>query len=458
MLFLYQLGYPPQIIFDETYHIPAAQKYLNGVFFQENHPPLGKLFIALGEKIWHKNIRTDQFIGVEKIQSNIPQINFFGYRFFSALFGLLSVIILFFIFRLIIPDQLIAFVFSLFALFNNALIIQARSAMLDSFLIFFILATILVSLTINKATKLSRWQFLTLGLVSSGAVLVKHTGWIVVVAMLPAVYRTIRGKGSHKYRFWGYFLLIFSLTYVVVWRVHYFLGTIPINDNSKISQELVEWKNGQRKIDPIRLTCLEIRDALAFSRQYNAGVPSLDLSKPDEVGSPWYYWPFGGRGISYRWESLGDQYRHLFLIGNPVVWLISLLGVLSSMVWLVGRWLFGLKVKSKTSRFIPYFALIYIGYMAPFPFIRRVMYLYHYLPAMILGLLLFSLIIFEIDRIGKLRITKKLKRLVVLILLALVFFSFIVYAPLTYYLPVSREYMQRINLLPIWNTDFQQRN
>lgn len=458
VIFLYQLGYPPQLIFDETYHIPAAQKYLNSVFFQENHPPLGKLLIALGEKIWHKNSRTDQFVAVEKVQANIPPIDFFGYRFFPSLFGLLSVFVLFFIFRLIIPDQLLAFVFGLIVLFDNALIIQARSAMLDSFLIFFVLATIFVSLIISKSSKLSRWQFIMLGLVSSAAVLVKHTGWIVIVAMLPAVYRTVKEKGSHKYRFGGYFFLIFSLTYVVVWRVHYFLGAIPINDNSKISQELLEWKSGQKKIDPVRLTYFEIRDAWAFSSQYNAGVPPLDLSKPDEVGSPWYYWPFGGRGISYRWEGSGDQYRHLFLVGNPMAWLISLVGVISSMVWLVGRWLFGVKVKSKTSQFIPYFALIYISYMAPFPFIRRVMYLYHYLPAMILGLLLFSLIIFEISRVGNIRMTRRIKRLAVLILLALVFFSFIIYAPLTYYLPVSREYMQRINLLPIWNTDFQQRN
>ncbi|OGD72310.1 hypothetical protein A3D09_01880 [Candidatus Collierbacteria bacterium RIFCSPHIGHO2_02_FULL_49_10] len=458
VIFLYQLGYPAQLIFDETYHIPAAQKYLNGVFFQENHPPLGKLLIALGEKIWQRNKLTNQFVLMEKVKGDIPQVDFFGYRFFPALFGLLSIIVLFFIFRLIIPDQLVAFVFSLMALFDNALIVQARSAMLDSFLIFFLLLTTYLSLKATQAPRLSRKQLLLLGFASAGAVLVKHTGWIVLVILLPVILRVIRDRKTDGYRCFIFFIFAFSLTYVLVWKIHYSLGKVTPEINSGISQELMAWKGGGRRIDPIKLTYLQIRDAWAFSSQYNRGVPDLDLCKPDEVGSPWYYWPFGGRGISYRWETSGDWYRHLFLIGNPLVWLISLSGVLLPMAWIVGGWFFGIKVRSKSSRLIPYFALIYISYMMPFLLIRRVMYLYHYLPAMVFGLILFSLTLLESRRIGKIGFTEKNRRYIALALIGLVFFSFIIYAPLTYYLPVSKEYMKRINILPIWNTDFQQRN
>ena len=52
VLIFYRLNVPQALIFDETYHIPSAQKYLNGVFYQENHPPIGKLLIAFGQLLY----------------------------------------------------------------------------------------------------------------------------------------------------------------------------------------------------------------------------------------------------------------------------------------------------------------------------------------------------------------------------------------------------------------------
>ena len=53
--FTYLRGYdqPPYLFWDENYHIASAEKYLAKTFFQEPHPPLGKLLIALGERIVH---------------------------------------------------------------------------------------------------------------------------------------------------------------------------------------------------------------------------------------------------------------------------------------------------------------------------------------------------------------------------------------------------------------------
>ena len=42
---------PQAFFWDENYHVASAQKYLNGVFFMEQHPPLGKLLIAAGVEI-----------------------------------------------------------------------------------------------------------------------------------------------------------------------------------------------------------------------------------------------------------------------------------------------------------------------------------------------------------------------------------------------------------------------
>jgi len=43
---LYQLGFPPERIWDEIYFPVMARKYLQGVYFFDLHPPLGKFIIA----------------------------------------------------------------------------------------------------------------------------------------------------------------------------------------------------------------------------------------------------------------------------------------------------------------------------------------------------------------------------------------------------------------------------
>ena len=56
---------PPYLYWDENYHIASAQKYQNGVYFMEPHPPLAKLLIAAGEALVDANPEDDQFIGTD---------------------------------------------------------------------------------------------------------------------------------------------------------------------------------------------------------------------------------------------------------------------------------------------------------------------------------------------------------------------------------------------------------
>jgi len=45
---LYRLGFPSRILWDERYFPVMANKYLNGVYQFDLHPPLGKFIIAVG--------------------------------------------------------------------------------------------------------------------------------------------------------------------------------------------------------------------------------------------------------------------------------------------------------------------------------------------------------------------------------------------------------------------------
>ena len=87
--FTYVHGYhkPAAFFWDENYHIASAQKYLNGVFFMEPHPPLGKLLIAAGEALVQpeENGAADQFIGTDYAKDPPPHFSFAGYRLVPVL-------------------------------------------------------------------------------------------------------------------------------------------------------------------------------------------------------------------------------------------------------------------------------------------------------------------------------------------------------------------------------------
>src|SRR5919197_1505049 len=52
-VYVHRYEYPPALFWDENYHIASAQKYLNGVFYMEPNPTLGKLLLARGDARLH---------------------------------------------------------------------------------------------------------------------------------------------------------------------------------------------------------------------------------------------------------------------------------------------------------------------------------------------------------------------------------------------------------------------
>ncbi len=162
--FFWNYNYPNSSQWDEVYHISSAEKYLTGTMFMESHPPLGKLFIALGEKILEPNtpksqvsplgrlcfgdldwktrpeiIDKSEFTKVDQISSYPSGFSFCGFRLMPVIFATLSAPLFFFLLFLLVRNLHLSAIFSSLYLFDNALILQARSAMVDSTQIFFVL-------------------------------------------------------------------------------------------------------------------------------------------------------------------------------------------------------------------------------------------------------------------------------------------------------------------------------
>ena len=120
-LILFGIGieYPTQLNFDEFHYIPAARQFLAGVGNPNwEHPPLGKLIIALGIQLF----------------GDSP----LGWRSMSLVFGALTWVGLYQWGHAVFGRRKSAWTVALLGLAGQMLFVQARIAMLDTFMVAFL--------------------------------------------------------------------------------------------------------------------------------------------------------------------------------------------------------------------------------------------------------------------------------------------------------------------------------
>jgi len=123
---LWNLSTPRGLVFDELYYVDGARDYLkNLVEVNETgpefvvHPPLGKWLIAGGIKLFGDNE--------------------FGWRFSAALVGSLSIVLIFFVAKKLFASYFLSTSAALLAAFDGLNLVLSRTALLDIFLMFFLL-------------------------------------------------------------------------------------------------------------------------------------------------------------------------------------------------------------------------------------------------------------------------------------------------------------------------------
>ncbi len=123
LLFFPDMGYPRAVVFDETYYIPMAQKYLHGIFYQEEHPPLARLLITLGQKLTYPDAPSNEVLFVETIKEDWPQnVDMRGYRLFPAIFGTFLAPLVYLILLASVESEAAAATGGLLVLLDNALL------------------------------------------------------------------------------------------------------------------------------------------------------------------------------------------------------------------------------------------------------------------------------------------------------------------------------------------------
>ncbi|TBL23872.1 phospholipid carrier-dependent glycosyltransferase, partial [Verrucosispora sp. SN26_14.1] len=156
------LSHPAGKIFDEVYYARDAWglidkgvewNYKDGGPSYVVHPPLGKWLIGLGE--WAFGY-ADAEHGISVPGALMTTSPEFGWRFSAALFGTLSVLLLIRIGRRMFHSTVLGCAAGLLLALDGFHLVLSRTALLDLFLLFFVLAAF-GALVLDRDAQRRRW-------------------------------------------------------------------------------------------------------------------------------------------------------------------------------------------------------------------------------------------------------------------------------------------------------------
>ena len=317
---VWKLTFPGQRIWDEIYFPVMARKYLEGVYFFDLHPPLGKFIIAT----------TIVLFGDTPL----------GWRLMPLLFGAAMIPLGAALGWYLIGHRVAALLFAAFIAGETFLIAYSRIGIMDGIMLFFTLATLLAAVLIERQGQVL-WVAVLLGL----AISVK---WAVFMVVVPAGYVLWR-KGLLKPFIAS--LWVSAVIYIVI----VYLGQLW----NVTGNPLQAWQ-----------------ETWAWHLQ---AFEKVTAAIPNPWSSPWWSWPLMLRTIrlSPLFATATGDLQVIAAIGNPVLWYSSTLAVIVSLFDVVRR-----LIARKPLADDPLVPIIlgYVALLLPWIPGTRLPYIYNYLP------------------------------------------------------------------------------
>jgi dolichyl-phosphate-mannose--protein O-mannosyl transferase len=377
----YNLGFPDKQVFDEVYFPVFAKHYLNREMYFDIHPPLGKFIIALGIALFGDTT--------------------FGWRIVPCVVGMGTIFLVGYLTWCVLKDKVAALCVMLFVALDGLFIIYSRTGLMDGILFFAIFACFL------SAVKLKDFKSALLCNVMLG--LAMAIKWPAIGIFLPMLWYAWR---AGKMREFLYTLPVAAVVYVAV----VYVGQVIIRQPHPLA-EIATWHSQVLK--------------------YN-----LNLTDTHPWGSPWWSWPIPKRPVLFLYDALPNGSTHIeTTLGNPVVWWLSTVAVVASVVAVVWQ-------SIKQRRFVAEHILVplLLGYFAlwlPWAAIKRVVFLYHYMPAYGFALMMLGYWIGKMWQYGL--------EIAVLIILAVSIFFGVRYLPLSVgWIPVSKDLEAHLIIIKTW--------
>lgn len=349
--------------FDEIYHGRTAYEFLKGLTSYENtHPPMGKIFIALGVSIFGMN----------------P----FGWRIAGTFFGILMVPVLYLFARRISGSTLLSTLACVLFAFDFMHFTQTRIATIDVFITFFVILMYYFMYQYSCLsfydTSLARtWLPLgACGICMGFGVASKWTGVYAGIGLalifFATLYRRYReylaakespdsatGGISHahvirSFQPYARKTILFCLVFfVAVPALIYLLSYLPFRDYADRGLIARTLHNQKTMFD------------------YHSNLESTHA-----YSSVWYEWPVMKRPIWYYSRIVtetvtGGLREGISAFGNPAVWWPGILAALYMIyLWAVR--------KDRTAAFL---TVAYLAQYLPWSFVTRTTYIYHYFPS-----------------------------------------------------------------------------
>lgn len=345
-------------IFDEVYYARTAYEFLHGEeWFEKTHPPLGKLIVAVGIKLFGMN----------------P----FGWRSMGTLFGVLMLPVLyFFMKRLCDKTWISAFATALFAL-DFMHFTQTRLNTIDVYVTFFIMVMYYFMLCFlqtsfyDSSLKKCFVYLLGGGIATGLACATKWTG-VYAIGGMALFWCCAMGKRYLEYRFacknpdecsagiahrevirqfkekyWEIWLWS-ALCFIVIPLSIYGCAYLPFSDGTSHG-----WL--QRMIE---------------NQSYMYNFHS-DVNKSHSFSSWNFEWPVMTTPIWYSCAKISDTVQsNISAFGNPIIWWTGI----------VVFWYMVYRAVRKKDGVAAFLFLSYLSQFLPWGYVMRITFIYHYFP------------------------------------------------------------------------------
>lgn len=408
-------GHPNSAVFDEVHFGKFISAYFTHEYYFDIHPPLGKLIVAGWGWMWGFK----PGFSFANIGEVYPDNLYMALRFLPSLAGALLPLVIFGVARQLKFSLPAAGLAGVLVALDNALLVQSRLILLDSFLLLFGFGALWCYL---------RWRngghpylLAAAGALGGMAVCIKWTGasFLALIIILELLHLRQDWMGTAKRRLGPLFaslVVIPALLYFSVFILHFALLSKSGAGDAFMSPHFQSSLSGSQYSTDASLKPMgSLEKTIELNTQMYESNQRLTATHP--YSSTWYEWPMMTRPIFY-WVK--DTAR-IYLIGNPLVWWGSTVAVLMMFITLVfSGW-------RQWSRTMLIMAGAWLMNMLPFMGISRVMFLYHYFTALIWAILMLA---YLVDRSGQRR-----KTVIAISVAALALFIF--FAPLSYGLPLS---------------------
>jgi dolichyl-phosphate-mannose-protein mannosyltransferase len=341
-------GFPSETVFDEVHFGKFVNGYFTAEYFFDIHPPLGKLIIAGFARVggYEAGDFTFDNIGTELTGSIYKFM-----RFLPSLAGAFLPVLLYLLALQLGFTKNGAALAAAFAIFDNALITQSRFILMDAFMLLFGFASLYFY---------TKKNFFGTGVCGALAASIKWTGLSFLgIAGILYLFAWLkeRNKLRNAINAVIFLVIIPLLVYYSIFHIHFEILSKPGPGDAFMSQEFRDGKlNNFEKFTELNKVMYTANRGLTADHPFT---------------SEWYQWPINQKPIYYWLGSPGQ----IWLVGNPLVWFLALVGIIFTLLR---------RPKTSTQKFLLFG---YFANLLPFVFIGRVMFIYHYFPALIFAIL-----------------------------------------------------------------------